>query len=593
MTAMIGNDAIIVESTEQIIPKNAMSDRINFLCEKYNCELLQPYNNIAGPQILDVKSACGHRCHVSLNKFVKHKIGTLYCDDCLKKIIVTGTSCFKCNARFMPTLSSFLFCSTKCTQSRIVTSEKSDKIRTSILKNHPQYLNEDGTLKSTKEIEEIRKTRKNKKRKSCELTSNYSADSASDIDSINEGSEENEYIYSKKKKLGYDQIKYTYEKEGCQLITTEEEYMEFSKTLKLKNILFTIISQCGHTDTSLYYGFVGSRTGIFCKMCTHVNMKKHMKNNSIVENGYPSSLFTQKSAVDIIMEMCSDKLIVKRTRDGCKIDVLVKPINCTPDNWLRIKLKSTQGLTDRAGFRIQKPKNDCIIVFVCVTTKTIWVILPHQIESKMYYIGKNKNGHSEYIVNNLSEKFIELHSKEIYNSTIDAASIPISPFVQLEHRYIKKRERAIDFIQFIQNEFSGVAYNFKIGDLKVQETVSSKHIHKKSLSASINKNNGKGKRCSYFQGDNDIYWFNVNDTDENFYVVPESVLIDCGYIGTSISTGRNYFSLTSNANWLSIYKFSYKTIRNENEKSRLLSIIKTINDTRSTTNSNLEISMDV
>ena len=567
-----------VKMTEEVTKtKNTMCDRINFLCTKYNCELVQPYNpNIIGSQMLYVRSACGHVYNVSLNQFVKHKIGTLYCDNCLQKILVTGTCCFKCNTSFMPTVSSFLFCSTKCTQSRIVTKEKSDKIRTSILKNNPQYINEDGTLKSTEEIKEIRK---NKKRKSRELSSNSSEAESTDGNSVN--SINSTGSYTKKKKLGYDQIKNTYEKEGCQLITTEEEYMELSKMYKLKNILFNIVSLCGHADTSLYYGLTESRTGIFCKQCTLANMKEYMKINSIAENGCPNSLFTQKCAIDIIKELCSDNLIIKKTRDGCKIDVLAKPINCVRDSWLRIKLKSTQGLTDYAGFRIiQKLEDNFIAVLICVTTKTCWVLLPHQLETKMYYIGKNKDGNSEYIVNDLSEKLTELYSKEIYNSTLDAASVPVSPFVQLEHHYIKKREKAINFIQFDQNEFGGVVYNFKIGNLKVQETVSSKQKNKNTLSASVNKNNGKGKRCPYFHGDNDIYWFNINDTCESFYVVPESVLIDAGYVETLTSVGRNYFSLTGNADWLVSYKFSYKTIQEENEKSRLLSIISSINDNK-------------
>ena len=124
------------EMTDVLTETNTVKGRITFLCKKYGCELLQPYNeSIVGSQILYVISACGHTCNVSSNKFVKHKIGTLYCDDCLHKITSTGTLCFKCKVHFMPTMTSFLFCSMKCTQSRIVTKEKSDKIRTSILKN--------------------------------------------------------------------------------------------------------------------------------------------------------------------------------------------------------------------------------------------------------------------------------------------------------------------------------------------------------------------------------------------------------------------------------------------------------------------------
>lgn len=568
---MMNNEVTNVLTEINSEKKSTVYDRITFLCEKYGCELSQPYNeNIMGSQTLCVKSTCGHTCHVSSNKFVKHKIGTLYCDDCLHKITATGALCFKCKVHFMPTMKSFLFCSTKCTQSRIVTKEKSDKIRTSILKNYTQYVNEDGTLKSTEDIKEIRK---NNKRKFREQSSDQS-----ETDSTSGNSDSScESNMSKTKRVCYDTIKCTYEEKGCELITTEEEYLELSKTFKLKNILFNIISTCGHTDTSLYYGFTESRTGVFCKGCTTDNMKKTMKNNSIGKNGCPSSLLTQKNAIDIIRELCSNELIVKKTRDGCKIDILVKPVDCMLDNWLQVKLKSTKGLTDRAGFRItQKLESNCVLVMVCVTSKTCWVILPDEIEIKMYYIGKNKDGHSKYIVNNLSQRLYELYSKGIYNSTIESASIPVSPFVQLEHYYVKKREKAIDFLQFEQNECSGVVYNFTINTLKVQETVSSRPKNKNSITASINKNSGRGKRSPYFRGDNNIYWFNVNDDTEEFYVVPEFILIDAGYIETPTSPGRNYFSITGNASWIGCYKFSYKTVRESNEKDRLLSILETI-----------------
>jgi hypothetical protein len=81
----------------------------------------------------------------------------------------------------------------------------------------------------------------------------------------------------------------------------------------------------------------------------------------------------------------------------------------------------------------------------------------------------------------------------------------------------------------------------------------------------LQKNNGRinGKciSCCYEEGDNDFYWLHCKNG--KFYVFPESILVQKGYVGSN-GTEKLYISLTNpNKSWCNEYLFDYNQIDKE------------------------------
>ena len=75
---------------------------------------------------------------------------------------------------------------------------------------------------------------------------------------------------------------------------------------------------------------------------------------------------------------------------------------------------------------------------------------------------------------------------------------------------------------------------------------------------------GKKIRQTYEIGDNDFYWLNCKNTS-NFYVIPESILVEKGYLG---NYEKKIKSLTiSKTNkitfWTKDYLFNYDNLDKE------------------------------
>jgi hypothetical protein len=81
--------------------------------------------------------------------------------------------------------------------------------------------------------------------------------------------------------------------------------------------------------------------------------------------------------------------------------------------------------------------------------------------------------------------------------------------------------------------------------------------------------NGKCKNKCYEEGDNDIYWLHCKNN--KFYVIPEQVLIEKGFVGKNCKKQKLYVSPTNtNTSWCNEYQFDYNNV----DKERLLEIIK-------------------
>lgn len=546
----------VIDSTETEIEK---------FCKRYKCVAI----DCSDKENIVIQSSCGHQTKTSKNKILKKKIG-VYCFTCTSSLISSGTAtCLafshrktatpteshQCKEFFVPTAESFLFCSKACANFRVMTDERKLNITNGVRKLFPQYMNDDGSLKSGEEVEKIRKKRKR---------------------DVTQG---NPQELAKRKHLAYDSVKQMYEEGGCKLLTSEQEYEENIDEMGIRKFRFSIISTCGHTSQSLYYGFVESNTGKQCKECTHENAITILKSNAKTDDGHSRALVTQKLCLDKIREACSDKFEIKKVRDGCESNIIIRPIGSTDDIWLNIKVKCMDENNSNGTARARKLDANVVSLVVCAKTFKFWIFLPSELKT-FFCMGIRRNKHQKHIVEDLNSKFLELYLLNKFNYSVDFANTPISPTVQLEYIYAKKREE-INFLQIEYPEISCSVFNFKIVlnelcKLKVQESIFTGHANRTTLTSKFHKNNGRKVTQAYDIGDSDIYWMHTNNGSRDFYVIPETVLATHGYFKSNLDIGRKWFTISKMTQWVESFRFNYATINSESEKNRLMTLLTRI-----------------
>jgi len=269
-------------------------------------------------------------------------------------------------------------------------------------------------------------------------------------------------------------------------------------------------------------------------------------------------------------------------REGCKTDILVRPINIVEDIWLPVQLKVTSEKNkrygrDRYSFNIGENSYDnMLLLLICSKDATFWLFDSNNEDIRSLQritIGIKKSKYDNKYVDNLVDSFNYWYKKNVYNITFETGNTPQSKTARLEYEYVKLRESIINFLEFDHNELDGLVYDFKIQE-KVCTPFRKTHV------STIHKNGGwvhdgtkrKQTYIPYCEGDNDYYWFNLQDKN-TFYVVPEIELIDRGFITTKDNKGKTNITISSNEHWLHCYKFYYDTISENVNKEELMLIL--------------------
>ena len=158
---------------------------------------------------------------------------------------------------------------------------------------------------------------------------------------------------------------------------------------------------------------------------------------------------------------------------------------------------------------------------------------------------------------------------------------PINIYQQREQEFRKYRENKIDFIQFHYDNMEGTVYDFKIGNLKIQEKVAKINNENRHIFF-LCKSNGFHNQIQYDIGDNDYYWLNCDDK-KYFFVIPEKILVDKEFIGNKKEKSNIFLKfvvkekLHKNSSWLQPYMFNYENI----DKERLLKVLNLSNQSSS------------
>lgn len=383
------------------------------------------------------------------------------------------------------------------------------------------------------------------------------------------------------KRLEYDVLKGNFEKDGCKLLTTEEEYNQRSMTYRDECLL---VMTCGHERMCAWKNFQLS-TITLCQECV---LQKVSRNNQLLENckidGNARGNVIEYEAFKYIRNLVKDVLDVKKLREGTKADFLIRPKGVADDIWLPIQLKAAVKQRERGEyvFTFRRDYSEMVILCVCVVDERIWMF-DGEISQNITGIAINDSSKYDYgrvVVEDLSDRFMMFYKQgKIPNVLFRNANIPISPGQQIEYEYQILRENNLaDYINFTYPELEGQVFDFFVNDkCKVQEKVAVivKNTNMETARVCFDKHGGIGKKKHYKQGDNDFYWVACQDKD-TFYIFPECILVEKGFLTTSsisaivktinlhytVQTKEELLSLNTRFvdDWTMSYRYKYSNL---------------------------------
>ena len=367
----------------------------------------------------------------------------------------------------------------------------------------------------------------------------------------------------------YQTISQAFSDKGCSLSVSEEEFLQVYQNNRSK---LNYTASCGHPNVVCYSNFNSLNQGIFCTSCVIKNTgaKLHALRSGENKN---SSIEQEYNCIQYFIDQTKKYFDIKKLFDGCKADICLKPLTVETNEWLGIQVKTTsseRGKFTRYSFKFNSATYDKLLVAcICIINKKMWLI-PYEEVKGLTSIGisaKSKYNQYEVTVETLQDKLLYFY-ETMDKFDFDTLNTPTSSTHKQEQKYRQIREQNIDFIEFVYPNMEGTVYDFKIGDKKVQEKVG--FICKNnpnSFGFSLNKSDGRTTNCSYKVGDNDLYWLNCKNTSL-FYVIPEKILVEKGFIGEGYCRQHLYISSTNkNTEWTKHYLFDYHDL----DKERLIS----------------------
>ena len=181
--------------------------------------------------------------------------------------------------------------------------------------------------------------------------------------------------------------------------------------------------------------------------------------------------------------------------------------------------------------------------------------------------------YSKYDIYQIDKDLLTEHMLKLYEtyhkSKFKDINIPITTCQQREYEFRLHRELKVP-LNFEYTEIEGLVYDFTVDGKKYQEKVGTKVKKTKGELFYLYKNGGmqNGKRTfqKYVIGDNEFYWLHCTDK-VHFYVIPESELIERGYISEvaherkkSMILNPHNDSSNYKQKWTNIYLHNYNKL---------------------------------
>jgi len=385
-------------------------------------------------------------------------------------------------------------------------------------------------------------------------------------------------------------IPITYEDWEDNLDIDEETFYELIKEAKKNhtstnkfairnNVKFPFKFSCGHIDICTYNRFISQKdeNNRLCKAC---NIEKK-KNQGI------TNIETEEKTEDYLKEIIDNNIIdIVFCPEGCSVDLRFKPIDIEEDLWFPVQLKSSDNITNTC-FHLKGKYNtqykSQLLLCHHLNKNNIFIFkpfsenMPEKVITISYETGQSK--YLKFIIknhNDLTNILLDYYHNPEYNNLLKSGETfddMITEKYKLEREYEKLRLNTIKFINFVR--YRHRPHDFKVNDIvKVQEKT--RNIRKGFINSyrfDLKKNDGKidkqQKHKPYDIGDNEFYWLNLSGT-KIFYVIPEEYLKKGEKIIDEISLNTNEIS----SKWTYKFRFSYDTINQPEEKSRLLKMFE-------------------
>jgi hypothetical protein len=135
---------------------------------------------------------------------------------------------------------------------------------------------------------------------------------------------------------------------NCQLLTTEEEFIQLKteKNNRANLVKVNFIASCGHNNIVDLNSFRHRETGVLCKDCLNQKIKQdllniHSQNNTLDTTPH---IIQEDNVFEYFENILRNNFIVKKTKECCKADFIIKPKNIEDNKWLLIQLKTTKNM---------------------------------------------------------------------------------------------------------------------------------------------------------------------------------------------------------------------------------------------------------
>lgn len=336
---------------------------------------------------------------------------------------------------------------------------------------------------------------------------------------------------------------------------------------------------CGHTECCSYNKFTSQKNESerLCKAC----------NNKKKQNQGITTMKTEENTEDYLKEIIDNNIIeFVLCPEGCAVDMRFKPINLEEDIWFPVQLKSSDNTTN-TGFHLKR-KYD--------TQYKYQLLLCHHLNKNNIFIFKPfsenmpkktitisyESGNSKYLKfkldnhNDLTNILLDFYYNPEYKVLLKSGETfddMITEKNKLERKYEKIRLDTIRFMNFVR--YRNRPHDFKVNDIvNVQEKT--RNRDKRCVNSyKFNLSHGTSGNKPYDIGDNEFYWLNLAGT-KIFYVIPEELLKKENKIRTLLSLHIMNMPPRDNYHDQLTYKFrfSYDTINQPEEKSRLLKMFE-------------------
>jgi hypothetical protein len=353
----------------------------------------------------------------------------------------------------------------------------------------------------------------------------------------------------------------------CVLLTTFEDFEAKRKMVLDKSYQFVridFIGICGHNSSAVFTNFKTRQTGIRCKDCVRKDKTSILKNKAKQSNNI------EAVSVDFLEQYLIEQYDIIRTKEGCKADLIIK--NKYDNKYIPLQLKATNSISKHKmySFRyINKNYDNMLIICICISEKKIWVIPYDDIKHLSNLNISSNSKYNKYLVSDNTKIYevINKYSDKYSIDTIDDLLEPTAILQKREQEYVKKREKYINFLDYKYPDVQNTPTDFIVNNKKVQEKVAGVNKCKGTnvLSVILASNNGKkdnGNRQfrTYRLGENDYYWFH-SSIDDRFWIVPEIVLYEKGYLSKEDETKcKKSIYLSYNTEWIKKYEYDYNNI---------------------------------